>query len=216
MPVLLLIALVLGLACFTGWYALSSNNGDLESLSSKLKQYDAFKFPQTLPVDDVPFINEEGQTVSKEQNLGKWSFLFFGYTFCPDICPTTLSVMQQMWMQLSPELQETTQVVFVSVDIERDTPEQLKTYMDYFEPSFTAFTGNQNSLHSYTAQLNAVYAKVDRLNDKGEVDPTLGYLMDHSANIAILDPSGNYYGFIKPPFTPKKMLAIVNAIHAEQ
>lgn len=216
MPVLLLIALVLGLACFAGWYALSSNSNDSASLSSQLKKHDAFKFSQALPVSDVPFINEEGQSVSKQQNLGKWSFLFFGYTFCPDICPTTLSVMQQMWMQLSPEVQETTQVVFVSVDIERDTPEQLKTYMDYFEPAFTAFTGNEKSLHSFTAELNAVYAKVDRLNEAGEVDPELGYLMDHSANIAILDPSGNYYGFIKPPFTPKKMLAIVNAIHTAQ
>lgn len=216
MPVLLLIGLVLGLACFAGWYALSTNNSAPSSLASQLKKHDAFKFPQALPVSDVAFINEEGQTVSKEQNLGKWSFLFFGYTFCPDICPTTLSVMQQMWVQLTPEVQETTQVAFVSVDIERDTPEQLKTYMDYFEPSFTAFTGNQDSLHSFTAQLNAVYAKVDRVNEAGEVDPELGYLMDHSANIAILDPSGNYYGFIKPPFTPKKMLAIVNAIHAAQ
>lgn len=84
--------------------------------------------------------------------------------------------------------------------------------MDYFDPSFTSFTGKPASLRSFAAQLNAVYAKVERQNAKGEVDPELGYLMDHSANIAILDPNGNYYGFIKPPFSPKKMLAVVTAI----
>lgn len=179
-----------------------------------LKEQNAFLFPQPIEITDVPFINEEGQTVGKTQNLGKWSFLFFGYTFCPDVCPTTLAVMQQTWVQLSPDMQAQTQVALVSVDIERDTPDQLKTYMDYFDPSFTAFTGNPSSLRSFAAQLNAVYAKVERKNKEGEIDKTLGYLMDHSANIAILDPNGNYYGFIKPPFSPKKMLAIVTAIES--
>lgn len=209
-----IIFLTLCLAAFASWYTLSSNSS--ESLSSQLERYDAFKFPQALPVSDVPFINEEGETVSKKQNKGKWSFIFFGYTFCPDICPTTLSVMQQMWLQLTPDIKAKTQIAFVSIDIERDTPEQLKTYMDYFDPDFTALTGNPASLHILAAELNAVYAKVDRLNEDGEVDPDLGYLMDHSANMSILDPNGNYYGFIKPPFTPKKMLAIVNAIHSAQ
>lgn len=183
-----------------------------QQLSQQLQEHDAYIFPQPIPVTDVHFINEEGETVGKTENMGKWSFLFFGYTFCPDVCPTTLAVMQQTWIKLSPAMQAQTQVALVSVDIERDTPKQLKTYMDYFDPSFTAFTGNLNSLRSFAAQLNAVYAKVDRTNKEGEVDPERGYLMDHSANIAILDPKGNYYGFIKPPFSPKKMLAIVTAI----
>jgi protein SCO1/2 len=185
---------------------------DKQQLNETLKEQGTYIFPQPINVTDVPFINEEGQTVGKAENLGKWSFLFFGYTFCPDVCPTTLAVMQQMWVQLSPEMQAQTQVVLVSVDTERDTPDTLKTYMDYFDPSFTAFTSKPASLRSFAAQLNAVYAKVERKNKKGEVDPELVYLMDHSANIAILDPNGNYYGFIKPPFSPKKMLSIVTAI----
>ena len=114
-----------------------------------------------------------------------------------------------LWL---PAMQAKTQVALVSVDIERDTPDQLKTYMNYFEEDFTAFTGNINSLRSFAAQLNAVYAKVERTNKDGEIDTELGYLMDHSANITILDPNGNYYGFIKPPFSPKKMLAIITTI----
>ena len=206
-----IISLVLGLASFIGWRSLSSNPSELPSLSEQLRD-SAFIFPQPINVTDVPFLNEEGQTVGKSENVGKWSFLFFGYTFCPDVCPTTLAVMQQMWIKLSPAMQSQTQVVLVSVDVDRDTPEQLKTYMDYFDSNFTAFTGKPASLRSFAAQLNAVYAKVERKNAQGEVDQELGYLMDHSANITILDPNGNYFGFIRPPFTPKKMLKIVTAI----
>ena len=215
MPLLAIMSLVLGLASFIGWQSLSSHPSDSTSLSEQLEDDGAFIFPQPINVTDVPFVNEEEQIVGKNENKGKWSFLFFGYTFCPDVCPTTLSVMQQMWIKLSPEMQSQTQVVLVSVDIERDTPEQLKTYMDYFDPSFTAFTGKPASLRSFAAQLNAVYAKVERKNAQGETDKELGYLMDHSANITILDPNGNYFGFIKPPFTPKKMLNIVTAIQTQ-
>lgn len=215
MPILAAMSLVLGLAAFIAWQSLSSNDPDSASLSEQLEDSGAFIFPQPINVTDVPFLNEEGQTVGKNENVGKWSFLFFGYTFCPDVCPTTLAVMQQMWVKLSPEMQAQTQVVLVSVDVERDTPEQLKTYMDYFDPSFTAFTGKPASLRSFAAQLNAVYAKVERRNVQGEADTELGYLMDHSANITILDPNGNYFGFIKPPFNPKKMLKIVTAIQTQ-
>jgi len=212
--VVAIMSLALGLAAFIGWPLLSSNNSGSSSLSLSeyIKDDGAFIFPQPINVTDVPFLNEEGQTVGKKDNVGKWSFLFFGYTYCPDICPTTLAVMQQMWIKLNPKMQSQTQVVLVSVDVERDTPEQLKTYMDYFDPDFTAFTGKPASLRSFAAQLNAVYAKVERKNANGEIDTELGYLMDHSANITILDPNGNYFGFIRPPFNPKKILKIVTAI----
>lgn len=212
----LIFLLIVILAMVTGGYLVtqssSSPSADKDSVQEQLVEQGAFAFPKPITVSNVDFLNEEGETVNKDSFLGKWSLLFFGYTFCPDICPTTLAIMQQMWTQLTPELQAQTQIVFVSVDIERDTPEQMKTYMDYFNPKFTALTGNAESLNSLAGQLNAVYAKVERLNAAGEVDPALGYLMDHSANISILDPNGNYYGFIKPPFSPKKMLKIVTTI----
>ena len=215
LPLFFFSLIALALVGFMSWHYLSSNTTNSPSLSEQLSANDAFVFPEAIDVSDVPFINEEGQAVGKNENLGKWSFLFFGYTFCPDVCPTTLSVMQQMWVKLSPEMQSKTQIVLVSVDTERDTPQQLKSYMDYFDPSFTAFTGKPASLRSFAAELNAVYAKVERKNVEGEIDSELGYLMDHSANIAILDPNGNYYGFIKPPFSPKKMLTIVTAIQSQ-
>ncbi len=212
MPALAIMSLILGLTAFIGWQSFSNKAAAPLSIQQQLNKLGAFKFPQAINVTDVPFINEEGEVIGKQNNLGKWSFLFFGYTFCPDVCPTTLAVMQQTWVKLSPAQQAQTQIVLVSVDPERDTPEQLKSYMDYFDPSFTAFTGKPASLRSLAAQLNAVYAKVERQNAAGEADLELGYLMDHSANIAILDPNGHYYGFIKPPFNPQKMLAVMKAI----
>lgn len=176
-----------------------------ESTREALRRQGVYLFEEPIPVTGVDFINEENAVITDESLKGKWSLLFFGYTFCPDICPTTLAVMKQMWDQLPEDTQNQSQVVLVSVDPERDTPEQLKTYMDYFDPAFTSMTGNQEALGQLATQLNAVYAKVPRLNEAGEEDPELGYLMDHSANIAILNADGAYAGFIRPPFTGEKM-----------
>ena len=79
-----------------------------QELKEELKEQGAYIFPQAINISDVPFLNEEGQTIGKTENLGKWSFLFFGYTFCPDVCPTTLAVMQQMWVKLTPTMQAQT------------------------------------------------------------------------------------------------------------
>lgn len=214
-----LLSLIMGLGAYilTQEEGLFSNQtGNQQSLTKlALTKKGLVLFPKPIPVSDAPFINEEGIAQNKSDLQGKWSLLFFGYTFCPDICPTTLAVMQQMWTKLEPEQQAKTAVVLVSVDPQRDQPEQLKTYMDYFDPEFMALTGNEASLKSLSTQLNAVYAKVPRYNDAGEEDPELGYLMDHSANIVLLNPEGQYAGFIKPPFNANHTLDIVKALHAQ-
>ena len=162
--------------------------------SKQLQEMGAFQFPQALEITDVPFIDEDQQTFTKENFKGKWSLVFFGYTFCPDVCPTTLYTLKQAWKKMPKELTDSTQVVMVSVDPERDTPEVLKPYIEYFHPDYKGVTGNKASLESLAAELNAIYARVER-------EDNLGYLMDHSANIVVLDDQGNYAGFIKPPIT---------------
>ena len=199
---------IISIAAGAGAYIITQQQGSSSLNQQELDKLGLFLFPNGISVADVSFTDEESQTKAKNDLQGKWSLLFFGYTFCPDICPTTLSVMQQMWSKMTPEQQTQFEVVLVSVDPARDTPEQMKTYMDYFEPAFTSLTGNEASLKSLATQLNAVYAKVPRYDENGNEDPELGYLMDHSANIAILNPQGEYAGFIKPPFNSKKMLAI--------
>lgn len=199
---------IISIAAGAGAYIALEQCGNTHPSQQQLDKLGLFLFPQGLPVADVAFKDEENQSRTKDDLQGKWSLLFFGYTYCPDICPTTLSVMQQMWSKMPTDQQQQFEVVLVSVDPSRDTPDVMKTYMDYFEPAFTSLTANEASLRSLATQLNAVYAKVPRYDEHGNEDPELGYLMDHSANIAILNPQGEYAGFIKPPFNSKKMLAI--------
>ena len=157
-------------------------------------------------VDELTFINEYGDTVSLADLKGRWSLLFFGYTYCPDICPMTLMHMNRLMKRLSEEEREQLNVVLVSVDPVRDRPEQLGQYMDYFNPDFIALTGNPDNMKKLAAQLNAFYARVDREDG--------GYLMDHSANIVLLDSGLNYRGYIEPPHDLKRMLPVIRSLLA--
>ena len=157
-------------------------------------------------VGDLSFINEYGDAVSLADLKGRWSLLFFGYTYCPDICPMTLMHMNRLMKRLTEDEREQLNVVLVSVDPERDKPEQLGQYMDYFNPEFKALTGNPDNMKKLAAQLNAFYARVDREDG--------GYLMDHSANIVLLDSELNYRGYIEPPHDPERMLPVIRSVLA--
>ena len=111
-------------------------------------------------VGDLSFINEYGDAVSLADLKGRWSLLFFGYTYCPDICPMTLMHMNRLMKRLSEAEREQLNVVLVSVDPERDKPEQLGQYMDYFNPEFKALTGNPDNMKKLAAQLNAFYSQL--------------------------------------------------------
>ena len=150
-------------------------------------------FGSGLAVDDFQFIDQHGNAVDKSSFKPGWRLVFFGYTFCPDICPTTLADLNRVWKKLSPQAQQSVQVVFVSIDPERDTPESLAPYLAYFNPEFMAMTGNVTSLERLAEQLNGFYARVER-------EDGMAYLMDHSSNLMLVDDSWQYRGYIEPPF----------------
>lgn len=162
-------------------------------------------FPRPLPVSDFEFVTQHGDRVSKDDLRDRWKLIFFGYTFCPDICPTTLAELNRSWKRLAPQVQEKLQVVLVSVDPQRDTAQVLKPYMDYFNPSFLAFTGSATSLASLTPELHAFYARVER-------EDGMAYLMDHTANIALVSPDWQYHGYIAPPHWPKRMVPLLESL----
>lgn len=150
-------------------------------------------FGSGLAVDDFNFVDQNGNAVDQSSFKPGWRVMFFGYTFCPDICPTTLADLNRVWKTLSPEAQASLQVVFVSVDPERDTPESLAPYLAYFNPGFMAMTGNLASLERLAEQINGFYARVER-------EDGMAYLMDHSANLMLVDEHWQYRGYIEPPF----------------
>lgn len=125
----------------------------------------------------------EGQTRTLASYKGKVVAMFFGYTHCPDVCPTTLAEWAQVKQKLGSK-GDKLQVLFVSVDPERDTPELLKQYVPKFDPSFDALTGTEDQLKPLLAGLKVYAAKVQQSDKPGD------YLMDHSASSYVFDQTG--------------------------
>ena len=124
-----------------------------------------------------------GQPRTLADFKGQVVMLYFGFVQCPDVCPTALTRASQVMQQLGPELAARVQVIFVTVDPERDTPELLKTYMANFDPAFLALRGSPEQLAAVAKDFKVYYKKAEGAT------PEI-YSMDHSAGSYIFDPAG--------------------------
>lgn len=144
------------------------------------------------PLPPLSFVDQQGEPFGPERLRGHWSILFFGFTHCPDVCPTTLALLAQVEKQLAdlpPE--QRPQIVLMSVDPQRDTPEQLAKYVKSFSPTFTGVTGEQAAMHEFAQKLGVPVA-ITQL-------PNGGYTVDHSAAIFVIDPSGSLRALSSTP-----------------
>ncbi|MFQ5642821.1 MAG: SCO family protein [Thiogranum sp.] len=141
--------------------------------------------------------DHEGKPFTHANLKGKWSFAFFGYTHCPDVCPTALSMLARVMRKLEKDnsLEELPQAVFFSVDPERDTPGLLKKFVPYFHPDFIGVTGDPQQLRQLTRQIGIMYGKAPG-GDKNN------YLVDHSASIFLFDPDGDFLALFGTPHDP--------------
>ena len=148
-------------------------------------------YPKAKPLPSFQLTDHDNNAFTEQQLKDKWSVLFFGFTFCPDVCPTTLAALSQVAGKLSKEQQAKIQFVFVSVDPERDTVERLAEYIPFYNEDFIALTGDQQQLSKFALSLGAVYMKVP----EGD-----GYTMSHSDRLFIVNPQGERFGiFTKSP-----------------
>jgi protein SCO1/2 len=122
---------------------------------------------------------------------GKWTLFFVGYTFCPDVCPTTLADLDRVYPSLVNDQNTTTQVVFISVDPNRDKAEQLADYVHYFNENFIGVTSTHKQLWPFVTKLGLIYSIVE----KGDTEDF--YLVDHSASIVLINPKGEFYATFK-------------------
>ncbi|RMG58242.1 MAG: SCO family protein [Gammaproteobacteria bacterium] len=155
--------------------------------------------PRALP--DFRLQDHNGQPFTPERLQGHWNLLFFGYTHCPDVCPTTLAMLRQA-MQAYRELggnPDDWQVVFVSVDPQRDTLERLREYVRYFDPAFLGVTGDPEQLQRLALGVGVVYGRVENPKDPDN------YLVDHSASIIAIDPQGREAAVFSPPHVPQAL-----------
>jgi len=145
--------------------------------------------------------DDQGHPFGPAQLKGHWTFMFFGYTHCPDVCPNALSMLRSMVAQLhkTAGAMDHTRVVFVSVDPQRDTPKVLGQYVRYFNPDFLGVTGTPDALAGLTRQLGVVY--------KREPGGGENYTIDHSAGIMLMDPDGHYTAYFAPPQDARAMAA---------
>ena len=148
--------------------------------------------PQSRQLPPVTMTNQDGQPVVVNELKGKWSLLFFGYTFCPDICPTTLAQLRQIKSELPKDAVDKLQVILVSVDPNRDTPTQLKQYLGYFDPQFEGLTGaNVEDVQKVSNAVSIPFIPADTSKPN--------YTVDHSGNLALIGPDGTQRGFIRAP-----------------
>jgi len=181
---ILLAALSAGLGLLTAQRLWSPADSQLPSLQT------VTLYPQPRAVPEFTLYASDGRALGPQQLAGRWTLVFIGFTSCPDICPMTLAELdkaQRAW-QVLPETSRP-QVLFVSVDPERDTPERLGQYAHAFHPGTIAATAGLPELDAFTRSLSLVFAKVPL----GSGDD---YTIDHSAAIAVLDPEVRMAGVI--------------------
>jgi protein SCO1/2 len=153
----------------------------------------------TQPLPDFSFARNAGPLTNAEL-LGHWTLMFFGYTYCPDICPTSLATVKDLRTRLQAAGVLPPQVLFVSVDPARDTPERMASFVQFFDPSFVGATGGDAALAPLVKHLGVHYQRLDS-TDKEH------YTVDHSAAIYLIDPQGRLKAVFSWPHDPAAMAA---------
>src|SRR5882672_6659536 len=143
-------------------------------------------------------VDQNGKTVSDADLKGKWQLVFFGYTHCPDACPTALNEIALALDQLGEKRGEI-EIVFITVDPERDTPEVMKSYVQSFDAPIIALTGSPDAVAQAAKAYRVYYAKHPRAD--GEYD------MDHSAVIYLMNPEGRFTATFTPDSTAEAIAA---------
>lgn len=146
-------------------------------------------------------VNQDGQAVDQTMLNGKWSLVFFGFTYCPDYCPTTLTALEATKRQLGDKAEDL-QIVFVSIDPERDTPQALKDYLstDGFPQGVVGLTGTPEQVKAAADAYRAYYQKVG----EGE-----GYTMNHSLMVYLMGPDGKFRSAIAHDLGPERAAQII-------
>ncbi|MEK9749519.1 MAG: SCO family protein [Pseudomonadales bacterium] len=159
------------------------------------------QFERPREVKGLQMMNQDGGVVDESAFKGRWTWVYFGFTYCPDICPTTLAMLAKALEGLD----EPPDVVLVSVDPERDSPEQLKRYLSAFSPSFKGMVGSHAQTVTFATQVNVAFGKIP-----GSEPGT--YTMDHTGSIVVMNPAGEYAGFIKAPHNVQGLATLASRL----
>ena len=197
---ILVAALAAGLGLLAAWQLFGRGG---ETKAPQLEAVTLLPQPRELPAFNLR--QSDGTPLVAGELAGHWTLVFLGFTFCPDVCPTTLAELAQAQKQWETMPESTRpRVLFVSVDPERDTPGQTGEYAHAFHPDTLAATADVPALEKFATSLGFVFMKAPGANF--EHNPQ-DYSVDHSAHIAVLDPQGRLAGLIRPPLQPQAIAA---------
>ena len=197
---ILVIATAAGLGAYLGQLYWSPRDAATDGFAPISASGQFLRYPQPKQINPVVLQGGDGNAFPVEQLKGRWSLVFFGFTHCPDACPTalaTLKAVSDKWAELPLERQP--QVLFVSVDPERDSPEVLQRYVHFFNPDFLTATADHSVMLPWTRSLGVVYEQVAGTEGSD-------YSVDHSTSILVFDPELNMVGMLRPPHTPAQIL----------
>jgi protein SCO1/2 len=184
----LLFAVATVLALSAGYWT----SGYLLNRPADLSDLQATHFSEARALQPFELVDHTGKAFTNNELEGHWSFIFFGYTHCPDVCPTTLSVLNSVATRLRDQA-EPLRYIFISVDPERDTPDKLGQFVSYFNADFIGVTGTTEAISQLTRQLGVIAARVE---NEADVE---NYLIDHTASILLIDPDGRFHALFSPP-----------------
>lgn len=176
---------------------------------TQLNEQGLFVYDVPRRFNDFALLDQHGEVFSAERLQGRWSLLFFGYTYCPDICPITLATIrqfEQLLQQADAEVASQLQVAMISVDPQRDTPEKLGEYMAFFGDDYVGASGEYIDIFNLARQLNVAFGYQPQEDGS--------YLVSHSGEIILINPEGHFHGFFKIPHDPEKMLATFRSVQA--
>lgn len=146
------------------------------------------------PASDFALTRGDGSNFQLSAMRGDIVLLFFGYTSCPDVCPTTLAELNQALEKIGEDDAAKVKVIFVTVDPDRDTPERIQTYVDHFNPGFIGLSGAETDL-------SKVWNKYGVIREIVDGPSASGYIVDHTARVTMIDGEGNLrvsFGFDSP------------------
>lgn len=156
-------------------------------------------YPAPRELSNVSLTAQTGEPFTKSSLENQWTLVFLGYTFCPDICPTTMATLNRIY----PALQDINsdhpiRVLFISVDPNRDSIERLAEYAGFFNENFTAATGEHKNLFPLTRSMGMMYAISESTDNPN-------YLVDHSGSVVVVNPKAQVIGRFKPVMSPGKL-----------
>jgi protein SCO1/2 len=194
----LIAAAVVGVALAgSGYWALWQSRNPA---ADQLMPASLITFPERKPLAEFILVDDEKGVFDLKSLESRWSFIFFGFMYCPDICPTTLYDLSLVKRDIVAQgiSESDIQFVFISVDPARDKAAQIQRYVQYFDPAFLGATGSMGQLTNLTRQLGAPFRAEPETAENV-------YEVTHSSAVYLVDPLGQYTGIISPPFVASEV-----------